>query len=150
MNENGKDIQKGDWWTAPAIGDKGGTVIVTGRKDIGKFRSNPRMSIRVEVTWPYEPDLSGMPDKSESSLMAQAHEALLQTFDQDPVAVMTGVFTGDGERTWIFYTASTNIFGRKLNESLESLPLLPLNVYCENDPEWEQYDEMSKAEIAID
>lgn len=150
MNETGKDLQKGEWWTAPATGDKGGTVIVTGRKDVDRFRANPRMKIRVEVTWPYECDASGMPDKAVSTLMEQAHMAMLHTFDRDPVAVMTGVFTGDGERTWIFYTASTAIFGKKLNESLAQLPPLPLSIYCENDPGWEQYDEMASAEIALD
>ncbi len=150
MNEPKKDCQKGEWWTAPAIGDKGGTVIVTGRKDVDKFRTNPRMNIRVEVTWSYDGDDAGMPSGDTPALMAQVHERLLTIFDKDPVAVMTGVFTGDDERTWIFYTLSTHIFGRKLNECLSDLPMLPLTVYCENDPDWEQYDEMAEAEVAVD
>lgn len=60
---------------------------------------------------------------------------------------MTGVFTGDGERDWVFYTLSTHIFGRKLNEALSELPLLPIEISCENDPEWLAYDEMCEAEI---
>ena len=63
---------------------------------------------------------------------------------------MTGIFTGNGQRDWIFYTLSTHIFGRKLNEALSDLPLLPLSVYCENDPDWQEYDEMSEAEIKLD
>ncbi len=62
----------------------------------------------------------------------------------------SGVFTGDDKRDWVFYTLSTHIFGRKLNETLEPFPLLPLTVYCENDPSWEAYDEMSEAEIKLD
>ena len=69
---------------------------------------------------------------------------------KDPVAVLTGIFTGDSQRDWIFYTLSTHIFGRKLNEALESFPLLPLTIYTENDPSWEEYDEMSEAEIKLD
>ena len=74
MNEPKKDCQKGEWWTAPAIGDKGGTVIVTGRKDVDKFRTNPRMNIRVEVTWSYDGDDAGMPSGDTPALMAQVHE----------------------------------------------------------------------------
>nr|MBD5377011.1 DUF695 domain-containing protein [Bacteroides sp.] len=145
-----KETQKGEWWTAPTLGDKGGTVLVTGRRDIAKFRDNPRMNIRVEVTWPYEGAADGMPDKPTSELMENVQDALLEVFDKDPVAVMTGIFTGDGERTWVFYTASTNIFGKKLNQALEPFPLLPITVYCENDPDWGQYDEMAEAEISLD
>lgn len=142
--------QKGEWWSAPAIGDKGGTVIVTGRKDVERFRAKGRMGIRVEITWRYSPLPDGMPDCETSELMEQTQEAMMQTFDRDPVAVLTGIFTGDGERTWVFYTVSTHIFGRKLNECLAGLPLLPLEIYCENDSRWEQYDEMAQAEVTID
>ncbi len=141
--------QKGDWWTAPTLGDKGGTVMVTGRKDVSRFRDKGKMPIRVEVSWNYEGDADGMPDKDTSELMEQVQSALLDAFDRDPVAVMTGIFTGDSERTWVFYTGSTNIFGRKLNECLASFPVLPLKIYCENDPGWEQYDEMAQAEVPI-
>lgn len=142
--------ENGIWWTAPTQSESGRLIMVTGRKDVRKFRENPRFSIRVEVTWRYEGEADGMPDLATSRLMEQAQEALTQCFDKDPVAVLTGVFTGDDERNWVFYTLSTNIFGRKLNEALADMPVLPLEIYCENDPQWEAYDEMSEAEINID
>lgn len=142
--------ENGIWWTAPTQSESGRLIMVTGRKDVMKFRENPRFSIRVEVTWRYGGEADGMPDLATSRLMEQAQEALTQCFDKDPVAVLTGVFTGDDERNWVFYTLSTNIFGRKLNEALADMPLLPLEIYCENDPQWEAYDEMSEAEINID
>lgn len=142
--------ENGIWWTAPTQSESGRLIMVTGRKDVRKFRENPRFSIRVEVTWRYGGEADGMPDIATSRLMEQAQEALTQCFDKDPVAVLTGVFTGDDERNWVFYTLSTNIFGRKLNEALADMPVLPLEIYCENDPQWEAYDEMSEAEINID
>ncbi|MCM1378242.1 MAG: DUF695 domain-containing protein [Clostridium sp.] len=140
----------GEWWSAPALGDGGNTVIVTGRSDVDKFRNNSKFSIRVEVDWKYSPLPEGMPDRETSELMEQATDLLRDIFAKDPVAVMTGIFTGDGIRTWVFYTLSTHIFGRKFNEALESLPLLPLTISCENDPNWKQYDEMAKLEIFLD
>ena len=139
-----------NWWTAPTESESGKLIMVTGRKDVEKFRSNPRYNIRVEVTWKYDGDASGMPDKETSTLMEEVQEALQKEFKKDPVAVLTGIFTGDNQRDWIFYTLSTHIFGRKLNESLASFPLLPLTIYTENDPGWEEYDEMSEAEIKMD
>lgn len=136
---------KGDWWTAPAEGDNGNTVMVTGRKDVAKFRDNPCMRIRVEVDWPY--GNPGMPSDADAHIMETATENLAQEFDRDPVAVMTGIFTGDGHRTWVFYTASINIFNKKLNKALAPLPVLPLHITAENDPDWEAYSEMSTFEV---
>lgn len=82
--------------------------------------------------------------------MEEVQERLTSEFDKDPVAVLTGVYTGDGERNWVFYTLSTHIFGKKLNQALESLPLLPLEIYAENDPDWAEYDEMCDCEIKLD
>lgn len=142
---------KNDWWTSPTVSDNGKVIMVTGRRDVDKFRKNSKYSIRVEVTFTYVPDGSGMPDLETSILMGRAHDALQSAFDKDSVAVMTGVYTGDGERNWVFYTLSTNIFGRKLNEALAPLPILPLSIYAENDPEWLEYEEMkSISEIITD
>ncbi len=136
-----------NWWTAPAESENGSLIMVSGRTDVEKFRTNPRFTIRVEVTWSYEGNASGMPSDDVSRLMEQVQEVLEETFRKDPVAVLTGVFTGDNERNWIFYTLSTHIFGRKLNESLEQFPLLPLKIYTENDPDWLEYDEMNECRI---
>lgn len=141
---------KGNWWTAPAEAENGQTILVTGRSDVANFRSNPRFNIRIELTWSYAPDLSGMPDRATSELMEQVQEVIAAEFDRDPIAVMTGIFTGAGERNWVFYTLSTNIFGRKLNEMLASFPLMPITIYAENDPEWAEYDEMTECEIKLD
>lgn len=138
------------WWTAPTASESGRLIMVTGRNDVKKFRDNPRFNIRVEVTWPYKGDETGMPDVETSTLMEQVQESLQMVFRKDPVAVLTGIFTGDDERNWVFYTLSTNIFGEKLNEALKEFPLLPLTIYCENDPEWNEYDEMKEAEIKLD
>lgn len=144
------EIEIGTWWTAPTESEDGHLILVSGRKDIEKFRTNPRFSIRVEVTWKYDGDDKGMPDRETSTMMEEVQDALQKEFKKDPVAVLTGVFTGDNQRDWIFYTLSTHIFGRKLNEVLAPFPLLPLTIYTENDPSWEEYDEMAEAEINID
>ncbi len=143
-------MEKDSWWTAPAESEDGHLIMVTGNKDVAKFRSNPRFCIRIEVSWNYTGDASGMPDTATSELMEQVQEALQTEFRKDPVAILTGIFTGDGKREWVFYSVSTHIFGKKLNQALEPFPILPITVYCENDPGWEGYDEMTQAEIRFD
>ncbi|MBQ9073608.1 MAG: DUF695 domain-containing protein [Muribaculaceae bacterium] len=133
---------KSEWWTAPTESETGNLIMVTGRRDVDAFKNNPRFNIRVEVTWKYIGDKNGMPDVATSTLMEQVQDALTSVFAKDPVAIMTGIYTGDGERNWVFYTLSTNIFGKKINEALQAFDLLPLTIYCENDPDWNEYQEM--------
>lgn len=135
--------ERNDWWTCPTESEDGRLIIVSGRRDIDSFRDNPRFNIRVEITWRYSdaPD-AAMPDEATSKTMGEVTDALNAVFDKDPVAVMTGIYTGAGERNWVFYTLSTNIFNKKLNQALALFPILPLSIYAENDPEWLEYAEM--------
>ncbi len=142
--------KKDDWWTSPTEGENGSLIMVTGRRDVEKFRDNPKYSIRVEVSWKYDGESNGMPDTATSQLMEEVHDALLAVFAKDPVAVMTGIYTGDNRRDWVFYTLSTHIFQKKINEALAAFPLLPLEIYAENDPDWAEYAEMRElSEISV-
>lgn len=133
-----------DWWTSPTESENGRLIMVTGRRDVDKFRNNSRFNIRVEISWKYEGDAVGMPNYETSTLMEQVQEALEAEFKKDPIAILTGIYTGDNERNWVFYTLSTHIFGRKLNEALVNFELLPITIYCENDPNWNEYQEMKE------
>jgi hypothetical protein len=134
----------GEWWTSPTESESGALVMVTGRRDIDKFKNNPRFSIRVEVTWKYEQSGSGMPNTETAELMQEVQDKLQHEFIKDPVAVLTGIYTGDGERNWVFYTTSTFIFEKKINSALAEMPLLPISIYTENDPDWAEYTEMKE------
>lgn len=142
--------KQNDWWTSPTESENGRLIMVTGRRDVDRFIDNPRFTIRVEITWKYDGDKSGMPDLATSKLMESVQDSLQTVFDKDPVAIMTGIYTGDDRRDWIFYTLSTHIFGRKLNEALAKYELLPITIYTENDPQWNEYREMKDlSEITI-
>ncbi len=141
-------MENDNWWTAPAETDDGRLIMVTGRADVARFRGNPRFTIRIEVEWPYDDaPCAGMPTDADAETMGIATENLNTVLARDPVAVMTGIFTGAGTRTWVFYTLSTHIFQKKINEALADLPTLPLRITAENDPRWEAYDEMQEFEV---
>lgn len=131
-----------EWWTSPLEDDNGNRIMVTGRADVDKFRSNPRFKIRVQVSLPYDADPDGMPTEEAASMLETIVDNFQAVLKADPVAVITGIYTGAGTRDMVFYTTSTFIFNKKLNEALKDLPLLPLTITAENDPDWEEYDEM--------
>lgn len=136
-----------EWWTAPAEGENGELIMVTGRRITDEIIASGVFNDRIEVTWKYQPNSKGLPDFATSSLMEKVHEAISDEFRKDPVAILTGIYTGAGERNWVFYTRSVNIFGRKLNEILAPFELLPITIYAEKDAEWNEYREMRLTEI---
>lgn len=131
------------WWTAPAEAENGKTILVTGRDDIEKFHSSGKYIYRVEVIWRY--DGGGMPADTDARIMEQASDALADAFNRDRIAVMTGIYTGNGERDWIFYTKNLAVFNTVLNRALAPLPQLPIVIEAYSDPQWEEYTEMRQS-----
>ncbi|MBQ9219013.1 MAG: DUF695 domain-containing protein [Muribaculaceae bacterium] len=136
-----------EWWTAPAESEDGQLILVTGRSGLEQVKATGFFIYRIEVNWSYQGDDRGMPDYPTSKLMEQVTDALEATFSKDPVAVNTGIYTGAGERNWVFYTRSLHIFQRKLNEILSPFETLPLTFHAEEDPDWAEYAEMCQCEV---
>lgn len=132
-----------EWWTSPTESGNGRLVIVTGRDGVDALRLSGKYRYRVELTWRYPCGDDGMPSREESELMEQADEALKTTFRKEHKAgVITGIYTGDGQRDWVIYTPSLKLFGSVLNRALSALPQLPLEISAEEDPQWEEYEMM--------
>ncbi len=139
------------WLTCPLESAQSGNLVMGTVKDnVEKFIANPRFKFRIEVSWSYSADRTGMPDETTSELMEKVQEAFETAFKKDPVAILTGVYTGEGARDLVFYTLSLHIFQRKLNEVLNPFPTLPLTFQAEEDPEWEEYKSMLTLAQAAD
>ncbi len=137
-----------EWWTAPAESDSGDLVMVTGRRGVEPVIASGKFNDRIEVTWKYAPATGGMPDDGTARLMEQVDNALKEEFARDAVAVLTGIYTGGGERNWVFYVSNLNSFQYRFNHALAKFEQLPLEIYAEHDPEWNEYCEMrSQTEI---
>ncbi len=130
------------WWSAPTEAENGRTIIVTGRDYMDEIISKGKFIYRVTVSWEYNSLPSGMPEDEDAKLMEEATDSLMQEFKKDKVAYLTGIYTGDGRRDWVFYTQNLNIFGRVFNRALASLPQMPLLIEAESDPDWAEYREM--------
>lgn len=127
------------WWTYPAESENGKTVIVTGHDDIDAFRESGKYIYRIDVSWNYNSLPDGMPEDEDARLMEQVTDRFLSELKKDKVAVMTGIYTGDGRRDWIFYTKNLGIFNKVFNKSLEELPTIPFLIEAEEDRDWEEY-----------
>lgn len=131
-----------EWWTSPTESESGALIMVTGRQGVEPVMASRKYNDRIEITWKYTPEKDGMPDFKTSSLMEQVTDAINNAFAKDSAAVMTGIYTGDGERNWIFYTLNLRKFQYMLNDALKDFELLPITIYAEKDPDWNEYREM--------
>lgn len=132
------------WWTYPAEAENGNTIIVTGRDDINHFIESGKYIYRIDVKWKYNALPDGMPDDADARLMQEVNDALLTSFKKDTVGVITGIYTGDGERDWVFYAKNLHIFSIVFNRALEELPTVPFVIEASEDKDWEEYKEMKE------
>ena len=130
------------WWSYPAESESGRTIIVTGRDNIDEYKDCGKYVYRIDVTWNYNALANGMPEEDDAKLMEEVTDALLDAFKKDRVAVMTGIYTGDGKRDWVFYTKNLKIFSVVFNKALEELPTIPIVIDAEEDKDWEEYSDM--------
>lgn len=131
-----------NWFTALSEDNQGKLVTIHGRDDITAFVESGKFKERVEITWKYEPDDKGFPVEEVAVQMDNAEQALKKIMEKDKLAILTGIYTGDGEKMWVFYTRTSRVFGERLNEALLPMELLPITLYVETDPQWDEYRDM--------
>ena len=131
-----------EWFTALSEDEDGHLVTVSGRDELTEFIQSGKFKERVEITWKYEGDEKGMPGEELAEQMETVEETLKKAMEKDKLSILTAVYTGAGEKIWVFYTRTVRVFGERLNEALASFELLPISIYTEVDPEWEEYLDM--------
>ncbi|MDH6304539.1 hypothetical protein M2459_001272 [Parabacteroides sp. PF5-5] len=132
-----------EWFTALSGNESGDLVTVIGRDSLAEFIQSGKYKERVEITWKYEPDEKGMPSEPDAERMEAVQETLQKAMEKkDKLSILTAIYTGGGEKIWVFYTRTVRVFGERLNEVLAPFELLPISIYTELDPDWEEYKDM--------
>lgn len=130
------------WFSTMAEADNEMPIFVTGRDNLDEFRLSNKFKERVEIYWKYDSNHNGIPSDAEGELMEQVINALQKAVEKDKLAILTGIYTGNNERTLVFYTRTSRVFGERLNEALAPFPQLPISLYVEIDPDWNEYQEL--------
>ena len=129
-----------EWFTALSENESGQLVTVSGRDELTEFIQSVKFrdcSISATTTLP-----KGMPSEALAEKMEEVQEVLRKAMEKDKLSILTGVYTGGGERIWVYYTRTVRVFGERLNEALAPFEMLPISIYTEVDPEWEEYLDM--------
>lgn len=131
-----------EWFTALSEDEEGRMIIVSGRDELTQFIESGKLKERAEISWKYEGDSKGMPPEELAALMEEVEVALKKAMEKDKLSILTSIYTGGNQKTWVFYTRTVRVFGERLNEALSSFELLPIEIYTELDPAWDEYKDM--------
>ena len=130
------------WFTVLSEDEEGNLITINGREELTEFIESGKFKERVEITWKYKGDSHAMPLDATAELMEKVQESLKKAMEKDKLSILTSVYTGGNQKTWIFYTRTVRVFGERLNEALAAFEVLPLEIYTEVDTEWEEYKDM--------
>ena len=133
-----------NWFTALAENEDATYTFISGRAGIEDFISSGKFKERIEITWKYNADTKGLPaDDKEAELMEEVEERLRLAMEKNKLAILTGIYTGQGQRLWVYIARNTGAFGELLNQTLQVYPQqLPIEIYAEKDPENLEYKEL--------
>lgn len=111
-----------------------------------RFRSEPPQGVDaaaypflLSATWSYQAGRAGMPDAEELERMTRFEEALESTLEGSQSAYLMLVFTGNGNRDWLFYSRGEDDSMRRINQGLKGHPVYPVEFSVQRDPHWRAY-----------
>lgn len=110
-----------EWFTALSEDEDGHLVTVSGRDELTEFIQSGKFKERVEITWKYEGDEKGMPMDALAEQMENVQETLRKAMEKDKLSILTAVYTGAGEKIWVFYTRTVRVFGERLMNGTRSV-----------------------------
>lgn len=132
-----------NWFTALSENEDGTYTFISGRTGIEEFIKSRKLRERLEVVWTYNADGKGLPaDDKEAQLMEEVGDLLRKVMEKDKLAIVTGIYTGQGKREINFICRSIGAFGDRLNDALSKYPQLPIVVNAYDDPDNEEYREL--------
>jgi hypothetical protein len=114
-------------------------TVIRFRPSLEAFLGDVNYPRRLTIIWQYDAvETDGMPSERQSQDMKDFEEMLIQTLDQDRLAILAFVVTHGGSREWHFYLSDVSEVGIRINKALASIPDLPLDLTVNDDPEWDE------------
>lgn len=137
-----------NWVTSLSQNEAGQLIFITGRLDLEDFRLSRKLKVCVEIRWSYSADSEGMPEEEDAHLISEIEPLLRKAMEKDKLAILTGNYTGGGEKYWVWYTRHLPTFGERLNAVLAPYKTLPLEIECTEDEDWDEYLDMLSMQMS--
>ena len=129
-------IYPNDEWAVGQAEVDGLPIIVRSRTSLPAAPDREIYHCLIMVSWPYEPENSGMPPADVNRQMQAFEDVLEQTLEKGEVGVQVASVTGNGAKQWRYYTYDTDEFMGVFNEALQGHAAYPVELQLFQDPEW--------------
>lgn len=131
-----KSIVTRDVWAVAEGTHKGKPLIIRFRNEFNEKPDVSQFPKRINVSWSYDGEATGMPSVELSKSMEAFEDRLVAAVESDVTAVLTAVITNDNRRIWVYYTSSVPTFGKRLNEMPQESKPYPIAIEAADDPSW--------------
>lgn len=111
-------------------------TVMPGRKI---RRQHPLMMI---LKWPYAAKRDGMPRQADLKRMGAFEDALEAVVEAPAVAIQVACLTGNGRRTWRYFTDDPDGFAATAQPLLQAHAPAPFLFRRVDDPDWEGLAEL--------
>lgn len=92
------------------------------------------------------PDENGFPSPEEAKNLHTFEDRLIAAVEQDESVWLVAVLTGRAEREFVFYLQQPQQFLQHLTNMPQEHDRYPIEIYCEDDPDWSYFDAMAPIE----
>jgi len=143
MNSSGRiPPSKDDAWTVAEGTFAGNPTYIRYRPNMAKHLGSADYPRRLTIIWKYKPGSAaeGLPSPDDLEKMHSFEKKISDALEKNSDAVITFIFTSNGQREWNFYIRDAQAVGRIINDTLE--PGLPIEIQVEDDPGWSGFSEV--------
>ena len=136
-------ITEEETWTAAEGEHDGIPFLLRFRPNLQAFIETKNYNTRLTLLWNYDSDnASLMPDDETMELMEKVEDSLVAIFEDDLQAILSFVYLGHNQKEWHWYSSDIVETGKRLNKALSHFDVLPIELSSEDDPEWNEYNEV--------
>ena len=124
-----------------AEGDYDGRPLLIRLREFPKEFPTSKYPERLNITWTMsEVDENGLPTDKEFSRLAAFENRLVVAVEADGQSVLVGALTCNAEKEFIFQTANTSEFLKRLTIMPQEKQRYPIKIerYC--DPDWNYFE----------
>jgi hypothetical protein len=145
-NDSASDSLTQDIW-ATATGKEGALPLIF------RFRmhiptsviSTTDFPVLINVYWRYDGSgNNGLPPLQENERQITFEDAITPLDEQEHLAYLMLVVTGNSRKEWIFYAREFEAWLARLNEVLHGHDVYPIEIETSHDPAWTTWRDVAK------
>ena len=134
------------WTILESTSDDGGSTVYIRVKRYEDAFPHAEMPEKLALVWKFSHAGSGMPTTEEMKALEEFEDRICDAVEDDHHATLSAVFTGAGERAWIFYSRDVDGFMQRLSNMPHPDGAYPIEIDHETDAEWEFHRQFPREE----